>query len=300
MRPPRDAPPANYRLLPDGPRVAAEDERQRSHELLRDDRLSGHLYLRVVTVDPVHVGSGAPARVELYDTDSAEIARGMVVRKDAAGRPVPVFPGASLKGAARSLCEALGGGCRLAERVCQPRCVTCGLFGHADNGGAYAARVGFDDAVPEDADEALDCCGAARLPVAYQPRLEKGRRIYGRPAGRPRAEVPYEVVAQGVVFGTRLTLRNLTRPELGLVCLALGLDGTFLPRIGGGKFAGLGRVRYEVAGGLLREGYREPRPRRLEQEAAGELVATAIRDFEPAAAGRTALQVIRETLGVPR
>lgn len=279
----------SYRgLAPASEQVAPLGERR--HDRLFPGRLSGWIGLELTAIDFVHVGTGAPV---LYE----EVARSTVVTVDVDGRYAPVIPGASLKGAVRNLAELLlGGGSPDDANVA--RTAVGGLFGYIQGRDTFHARIGFDDAHPLADEPAL---GVAKLPHPYQPRKRAGRRIYAPPTGSLPREVPYEVIAKGERFDTRLHLVNVAIEELGAVLTCLGMDGTFHLRVGGGKFAGLGRIRVTATGASLRRGYETPKPERLGAEAARELVREAIAERRLARdAEQGVLPSIRQVLGGPR
>ena len=56
-----------------------------------------------------------------------------------------------------------------------------------------------------------------------------------------------EVIPTGARVGGQVDFENLTRAELGLLCLGLGLDGSFALKVGGGKPLGLGSLRLAAA-----------------------------------------------------
>lgn len=226
-----------------------------------------------------------------------QIVRGSVLVWNEDGDLVPVIPGSGLKGVVRSLAEALlGGGSPFDDAEVATSAVGC-LFGYVDRD-AYAGRVAFEDALPDEG--AADRVGITRLPVAFPPRVSRGRRIYGPPRQLGPATVPYEVTAAGVRFRTQLHFVNLTEPELGLVLLCLGIDGTFEIRVGGGKFAGLGRVRVEVGGARKRQSYREPRAERLDASQAGTWATALLSTPLLSPSATEQLAIIRRTLGRER
>ena len=291
-------PPPAYVTLRAAATKPAEPIERRSHDVLRADRLSGWLSMRLVGVDPIYVGTGD---WDLYETQKTELVLRTCTRRisvDGEELHVPVIPGASLKGAFRSLCEAIAGGCDL-ERPCPQPCVICGLFGKADQDGAFAGRIGFSEATPSDPGDAYDAVGVARLPAGHQPGKRGGRRIYAPTLQGARADTPYQVVPQGVPFDFRLHLTNVKQTELGLVLLAMGCDGSFLPRIGGGKHGGLGRIRIQATGGRIRRGYNQPRASVLDERTARELVSKALEAYEPPADGKPALATLRKHLAAP-
>jgi CRISPR/Cas system CSM-associated protein Csm3 (group 7 of RAMP superfamily) len=264
--------PSNYKALPSAGTRPGPNLDARSHEKLRSDTLSGQVDLVFTTVDPVHIGAGSHVVVDLgAGPRGTTLARSMIVVTAADGSFVPVIPGSSIKGAVRSLCEAIAGGCDLTA-PCRPKCVTCCIFGHADQTSAFASRVGFDDAYPRSSAEAQDRMAFTNLRMPYQPRKRAGRRIYSPPVDVGRADVPYEIIDKGLDLLSRMQFLNMSEAELGLVFLALGLDQSFCLRVGGGKFGGLGRVRVTAPRVSLRKGYRSPAPSVLEGSSATGIV----------------------------
>lgn len=76
----------------------------------------------------------------------------------------------------------------------EPYCRICALFGHLMGTGGYLGRVGFGDGLPADKRAAMDAIRVIDAPMAYQPRKQAGRRIYGPPKGDPPRPVSYVVV----------------------------------------------------------------------------------------------------------
>ncbi len=223
--------PANYQGLP-----AEKVERNESavaHDRLQVERLSGRLELRAEVLGAVHMGTGTvdelPDQNRLY-LDIVSTAR----NRDC-------LPGAGIKGPIRSLYEALSSSCPLDGNCTPPNklCPACSLFGSL----GYLGRAGFDEFIDDPGDPVT--FGLTKLPTAYPPRLEKGRRIYGR----PHKEIEnvkntfYGVLAKGSKLYGGLWFENATEAEIGLLLLSMGLDRSFAPRFGGGKHGGIGAVR---------------------------------------------------------
>lgn len=245
---------------------------ERGHERLREDRLSGALELELTAVDDLHVGSGSS---EIYDDRNGPVlVRSTMVNLHGGTVLVPVVPGSSLKGVVRTLTEAVAGGCG-DIRGCG-RCVSCGLFGHAGRE-TFAGRVGFEDAAPRGEPQ----MALRRLPMPRKPIKANGRRLYSQPEVIAPGEVPYEAIAKGSVLHGRMNLINLREEELGLVLRALGVDGSFPIRVGGGKFGGLGRCAVRVVGARLRRGYRKPLPEVLDAAGSAALVQRALQAYRP-------------------
>lgn len=293
----RPAPPT-YKILPGGGRIEADPLRDRAHDRIDLGRITGSYTLRIITVSPLHVGSGV-SNIWHDRAGHRFLAREIVTNRDG-DREVPVIPGASIKGAVRNLVEAFGGGCQLDQKYCDPPCRVCAIFGHLQAKGGYLARAAFDEARPETPADA-DRVDLSNGPIPWEPdRMRpRGRRIYGKPPEIAERPVPYVVVDKQTAFTTRLVLRNITEEELGLVLLGLGADDTFELRLGGGKFAGFGRVRVQVAGASLRRGYESLAPEILDAETALARAKAAMeaaeRGLKPS--GARSLATLRAVLG---
>ncbi|WP_437952601.1 RAMP superfamily CRISPR-associated protein [Sorangium sp. So ce296] len=271
----RRAPPPTYTILPT---ARAQSDvpplRDRAHDRTDPEKLSGWIELRLTTIDHLHMGSGVSNQWSIGPRDT-RLVRDIVVQRFGDGE-APVIPGASLKGAVRSIAEALGGGCDL-KGTCSPPCAICALFGHLLPRGGYLGRVGFGDAHPVDRERATASIVAVDGPMPREPKLKKGRRIYRGDHRWSERPVLYAAVKPDVSFTSRLNLHNVTHVEAGLVLLAAGADGSFRLRIGGGKFGGFGRIRTEVAGALLRRDYRTPKPTDLGEVEATKLAQDAMK-----------------------
>lgn len=251
--------PTNYQPIPKAARRRGPPPGEVGHDRRRTDRFSGVFTLKLTAIDPVRVGSGV--HVVGRENGNPYLAHDVTFLHPPAGRPI--LPGSSLKGTIRSLVEALGGGCDVPGSCGNDTCIACSLFGFVAGERAWAARVGFEDAQPLGDGPFLV---PMDLPRAFPPKRDVGRRAYGPPPSGMRAEVPHRVYPAGRAFGTRMTVENLSEQELGLLFLALGMGRQFAPRVGGGKFFGLGRVKVEVLAAWLRGA--GPRPVRLDSAAA--------------------------------
>lgn len=287
-RPPENEPPrdrgAVTHLAQVGSPLFGLSLAERVHDRLRGDRLSGALALELLAVDDLHVGSGS---CEIYeDRHGPVLVRSTMVNARGGTGLSLVVPGSSLKGVVRTLTEAVAGGCG-EIRGCG-RCVTCGLFGHAGRE-SFAGRVGFGDAEPSgEAQPDL-----RRLPMPRKPQKAWGRRLYSQPEVSSPGDVPYEVIPKGTVLRGRLNLVNLREDELGLLLRAMGADGAFPLRVGGGKFGGLGRCAVRVVGARLRRGYRRPLPEVLDAAGAAGLVQRALQAYRPDARAVGVLETIK-------
>lgn len=218
----RNAVPTNYIAVP-------VSEQRRARLVDRDayaaDQITARIDVRIEVISALHAGAGF-----LDALEDGQLFLEIATSPDGA----PCIPGSGIKGAIRSIFEVLAGGCDNGCRPDKPCCAACSLFGCLGAQG----RLAFDEAR---AGEPCDF-GIAKIPAAYSPSKAKGRRFYG---GLPR-EAPqntrYGVVAPGSVFVGGILVELATRREVGLVLLSMGLDGTFRPKLGGGKHGGLGSV----------------------------------------------------------
>ncbi|BCW94589.1 MAG: RAMP superfamily CRISPR-associated protein [Fimbriimonadales bacterium] len=232
---------------------------------LKANRLSGVLELTLETLTPVHVGSGYSDFVKAGNQEylAALQASRRVVEENALRRRY-LIPGSSLKGAVRSIVEAISrscvrvtqgkhrpyipqgyGGCLSADRLC----LACRLFGAQD----YQGHLQFEDALAPKGSLVLlgtpllwsPARGARGLPPRYlDNRQAKGRKFYYH-ARNPQGVDPRTCIKAGAELTARIHFTNLTAAELGLLLTALGLhpEHPFPIKLGGGKPVGLGSVR---------------------------------------------------------
>lgn len=135
-----------------------------------------------------------------------------------------VIPGTGIKGAIRSVVEAISKSCEPTGRTaCQgpPQlCPACDLFGAR----GYRGRAAFSDAIPTSAPT------TKVVPIAelWNKGVDHGgRRIYHlgeyQPPS-PRTKVArLEAVGKGAEWSCRLRMDNVTRDEIGLILHAVGL-----------------------------------------------------------------------------
>ncbi len=244
--------------------IGLRDQPSRS-SLAPHDRFSGwtgrlDLEIRVVSAY-LHVSSG------VIKVDAADRAYAAFVRRDGE----LVIPGSSIKGAIRSIVEAISNSCvRLVARgehpsshqACVPvspgqeqkaaLCPACALFGAT----GYRGRVHFADACPV----SQVSTSIVKIAELWEPRRAGGRKFYHVKQFRPLNDRPelnhrfVEAVPRGAHFTTVLTFENTTAAEMGLLIRALGIErdlqrpgnGTFIftPKLGGGKPRCLGAVRF--------------------------------------------------------
>ncbi len=254
--------PYEFVPFPDKPPQVEEVQGQSAYV---DGRLTGWLELELETLTPVQVASGYMDFVRAGGQEYLASLQAHIRRRTAEGeKRVYVLPGSSLKGAIRSLVEALSPSClRVASRTtrlasdrrfnpCQPPrlCPACRLFGAQD----YQAQLIFEDALVPSGSLVIFATpllwtparGSGRLPPIYlDPRGQiKGRKFYYHYEPATGSDVR-ALVKRGVRIPARIHFHNLTEGELGLLLSALGLNPQkpFPIKVGAGKPVGLGTVQ---------------------------------------------------------
>ncbi len=226
---------------------------------LRFIDLSGRMELEIeVRSDYLYVGSG---QLELQTIGGREQAYYAFARR---GDQL-IIPGTSIKGAVRSVVEAISNSCvkvhargervRSSHQACRDEdslCPACRLFGTT----GYRGRVHFVDAVPagEIRPEII------RIADLWPPRQARGRKFYYSKKFRKLDLQParnhrfLEAVPKGTRFRTALHFENVSPAEMGLLLHAMGLDRSaqdpgkivyaFPIKLGGAKPRCLGSVRF--------------------------------------------------------
>jgi cold shock CspA family protein len=212
--------------------------KEAGHERFASERLTGRLVYRLETLGPMFVASGRYARGQDVGFDEP------VVRAHYRVGGRPAVPGSSLKGAVRAIFEAATPSCMVtdhrqscrAESGQNPRlCPACSVFGAM----GYLGRVRFADAVLGQGRTRL-----YRLQALYGPRRQDNRRKFYKHGTRqddPDNE-PIEAIPPNSRLTGHLDFEDLSAEELGALFFALGLDGSFCLKLGGGKPACLGAV----------------------------------------------------------
>ncbi|HIE30398.1 TPA: hypothetical protein EYP66_24320 [Candidatus Poribacteria bacterium] len=227
----------------------------KGHEDYGIDKISGELKGEITTLSPVHVASGMMELTGRRDFP--------LVKAHTSHNGRPIIPGSSLKGAIRSIVEAISPSCVRITRLrsnqlpnntsaCKNKkslCVSCRMFGAMD----YLGQVRFSDAVLQQG----YTTEIAAIPSLYSPRTReglyfddsgnvKGRKFYQH-GNLAEGNVPIEVCPVNAKFDFILSFDNLTEGELGLLLIALGL-GTpkFYPKLGGAKPACCGTLEITI------------------------------------------------------
>lgn len=255
------------------PKRRPNREKGAGQDKLNPCLLSGTLELTLRTLTPVHVGSGYSDFIKADNQEYlAALQASKPVREADAVRRRYLIPGSSIKGAVRSLVEAITRSCVRVTRVktqlipdeyapCDRRkeykrsdgkkelCLACRLFGAQD----YQGHVRFEDAVaPKGSLVPLrtpllwtPARGGRGLPPRYlQGNQARGRKFY-RHASPPSGVDPRACIKSGAELPLRIHFLNLSEAELGVLLTALGLHPKhpFPIKLGGGKPVGLGSVQ---------------------------------------------------------
>jgi CRISPR/Cas system CSM-associated protein Csm3 (group 7 of RAMP superfamily) len=246
--------PFGYVPLADGPIERRHPGFRLGHDRFGPDLLLGWLEGDFVALSPVHVGTGGIERT--VHVQSALAAETPLLVPVARAGGVPVLPGATLKGALRSVVEAIAATCvsvrgrntivPIPQQACRRRdelCLGCRLFGAE----GYQGRLRCGDARLAGGDTVL-----VRAPSLHPLRPNAGRMAPGRKFyhhGRPTpGALPLEACPEGARFRWRLDFANLLPAELGLLLVALGQgDPPLWLKLGGFKPACLGSVQFELA-----------------------------------------------------
>jgi len=173
-----------------------------------------------------------------------------------------VVPGSSIKGAVRSVAEAISNSCLRVisrnETGFRPRthqdcnfevgknetlCPCCGLFGTT----GYAGRVNFSDAPPIEHELEI-----VKIFELFGPRIIKRKRKFYQnkqfnPVGNLRPEKNYrfvEAAKKGSRFKTNVRFFNITKDEFSLLLHAMGLNQDYQIKLGGAKPRCFGTVKF--------------------------------------------------------
>jgi CRISPR-associated protein Csm3 len=219
---------------------------------------TGRLDCTLRALTPIHVGSG------LYELIRGDPVRGLITHS----RRVQI-PGSSLKGAIRSVAEAISYSCvrvvdrhkdidkRLAVQDLRPcrkvdkrdakkeQCICCSVFG----GMGYQGRINFSDAIMVRGAPSLRHLKSPYPPDERAPGYVNrfgefdGRKFYfhGVPVEDSEGE-PYLAAGTDSEFTFRLHFESLSAEEFCLLLVAMGILDQMIIKLGGGRFGMLGSV----------------------------------------------------------
>ncbi|MXV75039.1 hypothetical protein F4Z99_12310 [Candidatus Poribacteria bacterium] len=221
------------------------------HDQYHADHISGQIHGMIEALSPIHIGSGIidiGQDVELIKT--AVRTGGNIV-----------IPGSSLKGAIRSVVEAISGSCvskvsyqvrRAVPRAfseCRQKnrlCVACRMFGAM----GFQGNIAIQDAPHIEGEIGTEFVPELYAPGRYQRRIRDipGRKFYmhGEVAS---GETPVEACKKGSKFRFVIEIDNLKRSEWGLLFTALGHhpNYSFKLKIGGAKPVCFGSIDFQIA-----------------------------------------------------
>ncbi len=267
-RPPRGGyrrSPVPYEFVPFPEKIIRREVP--GHHVFRPDLLTGILIFHLHTKTPLFVSSGQVALSE-----DLGLQPGGVVQAHYRIDGRLAIPASSLKGAVRSIAEAVSPSCLGVTRARRrdlpdafrrscthhAACPACTLFGMGGKE-AYLGQVRFEDVFLQEGGTML-----YRLPPLYRPRpgapvyRDRSRRYKGRKFykhGRPRQADKggeSEVIRPDSLLVGQVAFTNLTAEQLGLLFYALGLERRFLLKLGGGKPVCLGSLLVDPVRLVLR------------------------------------------------
>lgn len=224
--------------------------------------LSGILKVRLITADPLFIGSG------FQELEGNEFVNQTLNEN---GRPV--IPGSGLKGAVRQICRAVSESCvpkefyklgREKVNIKLPKgsnmqcaskqdsaCIMCDMFGKM----GWSSKVFFGDLIADsgkteryqaaqlfaphpNAEKYLDNDGCHRFKFYYTD-IRSDDKNY------PQHDL-LRAVPPKTVFTSEITYRNLDERELELLMFGLGQSGTFSLKLGGYRNEGFGTVNLTI------------------------------------------------------
>ena len=215
------------------PKRRPNREKGAGQDKLNPCLLSGTLELTLRTLTPVHVGSGYSDFIKAGNQEYlAALQASKPIREEGTTRRRYLIPGSSLKGAVRSVVEAITRSCiRITQGRHRPYipqgyggcmsvndlCIACRLFGAQD----YQGHVSFEDAVAPKGSLVLlgtpllwtPARGGRGLPPRYlQGNQARGRKFY-RHARPPTGADPRACIKSGAELPLRIHFLNLS--EIG-------------------------------------------------------------------------------------
>ena len=220
------------------------------HDRYHRNCLSGRIQGTIEALSPIHIGSGV-----------IDIGRDVELIKTAVRTSENiVIPGSSLKGAIRSVIEAISESCvnkvsyqvrRAVPRLffeCRQKnrlCVACRMFGAM----GFQGNIAIQDAPQIEGEIGTEFVPELYAPGRYQRRMQDipGRKFYmhGEVAS---GETPVEACKKGSKFRFVIQVDNLKKSEWGLLFTALGHhpDHPFKLKIGGAKPVCFGSIDVQI------------------------------------------------------
>lgn len=220
------------------------------HERYHTEHFTGQIHATIQALSPIHIGSGV-----IDIGQDVELIKTAVRTKDTV-----VIPGSSLKGAIRSVAEAISESCvcKVSSRIrrnvprdfaeCRRKerlCVACRMFGAM----GFQANIAIQDAPKTEGEIVTMSVPELFAPGRYQGRMQgiPGRKFYmhGQVAS---GDTPVEACAVGSKFRFVAQVDNLTLAEWGLFFTALGHhhEHRFKLKIGGAKPVCFGSIDFQI------------------------------------------------------
>lgn len=221
------------------------------HHKLDKYKYSGKLKVKITSLTPLHISSGAYGIDEKNNVYKATVKR----------NKRPVIPGSSIKGVIRTIAEAV-------SRSCSPRkpdernhksdcdnsaaCITCRMFGFLFNKQSYRGQVKFSEfEVTNYSDKILKLMN---LPELFKPQKSHfdvkrniiGRKFYYHSSKQQLGNLPFEVVTINTKFVGDILFENLSKDELSLLAFSIGIGKNFNLKIGYAKPAYFGSIDTEL------------------------------------------------------
>lgn len=243
-----EAAPKPFAYVPLPERV--NRSRPTGHDKYQSNHISGQIRGTIEALSPIHIGSG------IIDIgDDVELIKTAVKT----GGNI-VIPGSSLKGAIRSVVEAISGSCvsKVSYQVrravprwfseCRQKdnlCVACRMFGAM----GFQGNISIQDAPKTEGNIVTEYVPELYAPGRGQRRMRDvpGRKFYmhGEVAS---GDTPVEACEKESKFSFVLQVDNLRRLEWGLLFTALGHhpNQSFKLKIGGAKPVCFGSIDIQI------------------------------------------------------
>jgi CRISPR/Cas system CSM-associated protein Csm3 (group 7 of RAMP superfamily) len=234
------------------------------HHILDDELINGKLHLSLTVQTTSFVASG------LTVLGSDILSRIPLIKTSIISGKRLIIPGSSLKGTIRSAYEAITKSCLCKTKVqrdqipegfseCKIKkeekrvCPACQLFGAM----GWQGLISFPDVVGIEVSTKTSFVSALYPPQSrshnyYQSNRQiKGRKFYPHAieaVNSGERGIDAQVATKNYMFKTALYLKNVSRQQLGALCIVLGRDPKHLMalKVGGGKPIGMGTMTVEI------------------------------------------------------
>lgn len=247
--------PVSYKFVPFPGRVDS---------FRKEGNLTGRIKLKITTLAPLFISSG-------YEDSTGD----QLFRSFEQLDNKPVIPGSSLKGAIRTISEAVSYSCVTVEqqnRHLLPfvipqdcKCICCKTYGKM----GWKSSVELGDFRLEQGDYEIIHIPRMMSPnplmSSYLDKAGKfkGIKFYSSMDYKEveNAEIPVQAVIPGAEFRGEVIFKELHNEQLELLCYALGLDNSFKPKIGANKPNGFGKCQITATYAEFRDGKQEFNPK---------------------------------------